>query len=72
MSMFNPFSKASRVLRKHRKRPLQIPGVHGLAVMRATQFGGDNIPCLVVYGSPTTNRSAVPTELDGIPLYLIH
>lgn len=69
--MQNPFSKASRVLRRHRKRLLEIRGVRGLAVMRASQFGGDNIPCLVIYGDSTVKRKSVPEELEGITVYLV-
>lgn len=70
--MFNPFSKAARVLRKHRKNLLEIPGVRGLAVMRASEFGGEAGPCLVVYGDARVKRSAVPSELEGIRVYLMH
>lgn len=69
--MHNPFSKASRVLRKHRKKLLLIKGVRGLGVMRASQFGGENIPCLVVYGDSTLKRKSVPEEIEGISVYLV-
>ena len=69
--MRNAYTKASKVLMRNRKRLLKIQGVHGIAVGRSADHGGDEGVCLVVYVDSTLGKRALPAEIEGFPLYTI-
>lgn len=65
------YSKAMKVLHRHRKGILKVRGVRGFAVGKASDFGGKVGVCLVIYADRTADRRAIPDEIEGFPVYVL-
>jgi hypothetical protein len=62
--------EVNEVLARHRRRLLDIEGIHGFGVGRASDYGLHGDACIVVHGSSAA-RAAIPGTLDGVPVQFI-
>jgi hypothetical protein len=69
--MSDPYARAAEVLRRHEAELLAVPGVHGAGVGRASDHGGEDVPCLVVFADPALPRAALPDALEGLAVHLV-
>jgi hypothetical protein len=63
-----PHPNIANILRRHSARLLALPGVIGTA-----EGTCEGRPCVLVLMGPGTSaaRTAIPTELEGIPLRVV-
>ena len=68
--MTENYEEAKQILEKNKEEIMNIPGVHGIGVGKGSNYGGEPMPCFVVYLDTKADETLIPKEIDRIPVYL--
>lgn len=69
--MSDPYEQARRVLEQEKGGIMDIKGVQGVAVGSASDYGGDDGPCLVVYLDKEADKGLIAKSLHGYPVFVV-
>ena len=57
------------VLEGNRDKFMAIQGIHGIAIGKAVDHGGEDGPCIVIYIDDSADLNLIPIHIAEFPIY---